>query len=102
MTPTECKWCGCGVRAYGPDTIFHCWTITHPRGEWTQSAECKLKNAEDRIQRALEKLKTAERYRVAPVSQTSVWYDRTPDGPLTDSAALDDVARILEGDDCNG
>ena len=60
---------------------FQCGTGLHDDGKWSQSLRCKWQNSEDRIQRALEKLKHVD-----------------PDGPAFDSATLDDVVEILEGE----
>ena len=96
--PTECKWCGRGVRNWGPDTVFQCWTILHPRGEWSQSTDCKLGVAEDRIQRAVDTLKAAKRYTVAPGPRNTLNWDPDPDGYVTDSPAVDEALAILEGE----
>lgn len=96
--PTECKWCGCGVRSYGQFTTFKCWTSLVLDNGWSQSTECKLKLAEDRIQRAVDKLKAATRYRVTPVSSGYVEWDTDEDGPVTDSAEVDEALAILEGE----
>ena len=101
MTPSECKFCGLhGVWHIDDDTVFACGTIWAGRVDvWNQSTGCvEIMSLRDRIRRALEKLKAAKRYRVLPVSRTHVEYDRTPDGPVTDSETLDVLARILEGD----
>ena len=65
---------------------------------WSQSTECKLKLAEDRIQRAVDALKAATRYRVTPVSSGYVEWDTDEDGPVTDSAEVDEALAILEGE----
>jgi len=105
MTPSECKFCGLhGVWHIDDDTVFACGTIWAGRVDvWNQSTGCvEIVASRDRIQRALAKLKAAERYRVAPVSRTHLEWWRTPDGPWTESVTLDELARILEGDDCDG
>ena len=96
--PTECKWCGAGVRSYGQFTTFQCWTSVVLDNGWSQSPECKLKGLEDRIKRAIDKLKAATRYRVTPVSRIAVEWDTSDDGPVTDSAAVDEALGILEGE----
>ncbi len=98
QAPTKCKWCGCGMRSYGTDTIFQCWTVNNEADVWAQSAECKLKVAESLIQRAIETLKTASRYTVAPVSRQELNWEKNPDGPVTDSKAVDEAISILEGE----
>lgn len=95
--PTECRYCGCSVRFWGPDTIFKCLTISHPRGEWSQSTECKLKSAEDRIQRAVEVLEGAARFDVIPWDG-GVRRDPAVDGWETDSGILNQVIEILKGE----
>ena len=107
MRPTECKWCGCTtIRAETDSAIhFRCFSSYWPQhDEWNISTNCSaacavlLLKERNRIQRALERLKSAERYRVAPVSRTHVEWWRTPDGPWAESVTLDDMARILGGD----
>ena len=96
--PSECRWCGCGVqRLLLQATVYKCWS-TQLGNTWDQSAECKLKVAEDRIQRAVDTLKAAKRYRVTPVSSGYVEWDTDEDGPVTDSAAVDEALAILEGE----
>ena len=95
--PTECKWCGAGVRANGKIIAFKCFTSVVDDC-WSQSPECKLKGLEDRIQRAIDELKAAKRYRVTPVSSGYVEWDTDEDGPVTDSAAVDEALAILEGE----
>ena len=99
MRPTECKWCGCGVvhSSSASHVKFTCRSSWIDSDLWACGIECS-DNMSDRIMWALEKLKAAERYRVAPVSRTHVEWWRTPDGPWAESVTLDDVARILEGD----
>ena len=96
--PNECKWCGCGVRSRGQFTTFQCWTSVVLDNGWSQSTECKLKLAEDRIQRAVDTLKAATRYRVTPASSSYVEWDTDEDGPVTDSAEVDEALAILEGE----
>jgi len=55
-------------------------------------------SAESLIQRAIETLKTASRYTVAPVSRQELNWDKNPDGPVTDSKAVDEAISILEGE----
>lgn len=96
--PTECRWCGCGVRSRGQFTTFQCWTSVVLDNGWSQSPECKLKGLEDRIKRAVDTLKSASRYRVTPVSRIHVEWDTDDDGPVTDSVAVDEALAILEGE----
>ena len=96
--PNECRWCGCGVRSRGQFTTFKCWTSVVLDNGWSQSPECKLKGLEDRIKRAIDKLKAATRYRVTPVSRIAVEWDTSDDGPVTDSAAVDEALAILGGE----
>jgi hypothetical protein len=65
---------------------------------WSQSPECKLKGLEDRIQRAVDTLKAAKRYTVAPGPRNTLDWYRNPDGSATDSAAVDEALAILEGE----
>ena len=96
--PTECKWCGCGVRNTNAQTIvYKCWS-TQLGDAWDQSVECKLGVAEDRIQRAVDTLKKAKRYTVTPVSRNALTWDTDPDGYVTDSKAVDEAIAILEGE----
>ena len=95
--PNECKWCKSGVRLNGQILTFKCWTIFLGHA-WSQSPECKIKGLEDRIQRAVDKLKAAERYTVAPGPRNTLDWDRNPDGSVTDSAAVDEALAILEGE----
>lgn len=96
--PTECKWCGAGVRSYGKFTTFKCWTSLVLDNGWSQSTECKLKLAEDRIQRAVDALKSATRYTVENGHAKTLWWDTFPDGYVTDSRAVDEAIAILEGE----
>ena len=96
--PTECRWCGCGVRSRGQFTTFQCWTSVVLDNGWSQSTECKLKGLEDRIQRAVDTLKTAKRYRVTPGPRNTLNWDSDPDGYVTDSPAVDEALAILEGE----
>ncbi len=96
--PTECKWCGCGVRSYGQFTTFKCWTSLVLDNGWSQSTECKLKLAEDCIQRAVETLKAAKRFAVENGGLKSLWWDTNPDCYVTDSKAVDEAIAILEGE----
>lgn len=50
-----------------------------------------------RIQRAVDELKAAERYRVTPGSRIHVEY-YTSDNGLVDSAEVDEAIAILEGE----
>ena len=93
--PSECRWCGSGVRSRGQFTTFRCWTSVVLDNGWSQSPECKLKGLEDRIKRAVDKLKASERYRVTPVSRIHVEYYTSDDG-LVDSADVDEALAILE------
>ena len=94
--PTECNWCRSGVRANGRIIAFRCFTSVVDDC-WSQSPECKLKGLEDRIQRAVDKLKKAKRYRVTPQTRRTIEWEETVDGIVTDSAAVDDAIAILEG-----
>ena len=96
--PTECKWCGCGVRSYGQFTTFKCWTSLVLDNGWSQSTECKLKGLEDRIQRAVDTLKAATRYTVENGHAKTLWWDTNPDGYVTDSREVDEALAILEGE----
>ena len=96
--PTECRWCGCGVRSRGQFTTFQCWTSVVLDNGWSQSTECKLKLAEDRIQRAVDELKAAKRFTVENGDFKSLWWDTNPDGYVTDSKAVDEAIAILEGE----
>ena len=96
--PTECKWCGCGVRSYGQFTTFQCWTSLVLDNGWSQSPECKLKGLEDRIQRAVDELKAATRYTVENGHAKTLWWDTNHDGYVTDSKAVDEAIAILEGE----
>ena len=95
--PTECRWCKSGVRLNGQFLTFKCWTILLNHA-WSQSPECKLKCAENRIQRAVDKLKKAKRYRVTPQTRRTIEWEETVDGIVTDSAAVDETIAILEGE----
>ena len=100
MRPTECKWCGASdalLRINGW-RVFRCGANYHiDVGEWTHGDTC-ADTLRDRIQRAVDTLKNATRYRVTPVSRTEVEWDTSDDGPVTDSAAVDEALAILEGE----
>lgn len=96
--PNECKFCGCGVRNTNAQTIvYQCWSNQLGDG-WEQSVECKLGVAEDRIQRAIDELKSATRYTVENGHAKTLWWDTNPDGYVTDSKAVDEAIAILEGE----
>lgn len=95
--PSECKWCRSGVRAKGRIIAFKCFTSVVDDC-WSQSPECKLKGLEDRIQRAIDELKAAKRYRVSPGPRNTLDWDPDPDGYVTDSPAVDEALAILEGE----
>ena len=95
--PSECRWCRSGVRANGKIIAFRCFTSLVDDC-WSQSPECKLECLEDRVQRAIDELKAAKRYRVSPMSSCYVEWDTDEDGPVTDSAAVDEALAILEGE----
>ena len=63
---------------------------------WSQSPECKLGVAEDRIQRAVAVLEVAARFDVIPWDG-GVRRDPAVDGWETDSGILDQVIEILKG-----
>ena len=96
--PTECKWCGCGVRSRGQFTTFRCWTTVVLDNGWSQSTECKLKLAKDCIQRAIDTLKKAKRYTVTPQTRRTIEWEETVDGIVTESWAVDEALAILEGE----
>lgn len=98
MRPSECKWCGRGVRSNWHFITFMCGTSFELNDRWTQSPECRLEGIENRIQRSIDTLKAAARYRVTPVSRTAVEWDTSDDGPVADSAAVDEALAILEGE----
>lgn len=60
--------------------------------------ECKLKLAEDRIQRAIDTLKKAKRYTVTLGPRNTLDWDINPDGSVTDSGEVDEALAILEGE----
>ena len=85
------------MRSRGQFTTFQCWTSLVLDNGWSQSTECKLKGLEDRIQRAIDTLKAATRYRVTPQTRRTIKWEETVDGIVTDSAAVDEALAILEG-----
>ena len=95
--PNECKWCKSGVRANGRIVAFKCFTSVVDDC-WSQSPECKLKGLEDRIERAIDTLDKAKRYRVTPQTRRTIEREETVDGIVTDSAAVDEAIAILEGE----
>ena len=102
--PTECRWCGCGdvLASTNDGVMFSCrshWKTHHLWGSpvWIHSSECS-DGLRDRIRKSIDTLKNATRYRVTPVSRTAVDWDRNSDGPVTDSAAVDEALAILEGE----
>ena len=103
--PSECKWCGCGdtLTNRSDSVTFACRTYwdEHNGGVWVRRADACGSHVGDlyrRIKRAVDTLKNATRYRVTPVSRTAVEWDTSDDGPVTDSAAVDEALGILEGE----
>ena len=95
--PTECKWCGCGVRSYGQFTTFKCWTSVVLDNGWSQSPECKLKGLEDRIQRAIGVLKAARRFDLLRHTYMA-HMDKRSDGEFLEYEQAEQALAILEGE----
>lgn len=94
--PNECKWCKSGVRLNGQFLTFKCWTILLDHA-WSQSPECKLGVAESRIQRAIDALKSANRYDTDEVDPDTWCGDQV--AQAVDADYVDEAIRILEGVD---
>jgi len=98
--PSECRWCGCGSVYSTSDrhVKFAC------RSSWTADGDCWACGSQccdgmqHRIQRAVDALKKAERYTVTPGPRNTLDWDTDLDGPVTDSAAVDEALAILEGE----
>lgn len=98
--PTECKWCGASREktVLATETWFSCGSsIVY--GEWGQSALCRETVLEHRIRRALEKIKSSQRWSVEATPKTPPEYYPDPDGWIAEASDVDEVARILEGDE---
>jgi len=107
--PTECKWCGCGdIERETPCmqsliVTFSCGTMSDTRASgtrWMRDQRCAgpVGKLYKRIRRAIDKLKAAKRYRVSPKTPKTIEWEETVDGIVTDSAAVDEVIAILEGE----
>jgi len=108
MRPTECKWCGAEMQIESPETIveFDCGSWYHvSSGVWNRDTEClekcdnRYEQLRDRIRRALEKIKSGKRWSVEKIAKTPLEYYVDPDGWIAQASDVDEVARILEGDD---
>ena len=107
--PTECKWCGCGdIERESPImqsliVTFACGTMSDTDASgtrWLRDQRCAgpVGKLYKRIRRAIDKLKAAKRYRVSPKTPKTIEWEETVDGIVTDSAAVDEVIAILEGE----
>ena len=97
--PTECRWCGAAKSGEdGDDILFACGSWHSGSTPEFQYTQCELNVAQNRIRRSIDALKNATRYRVTPVSSGYVEWDTDEDGPVTDSAAVDEALAILEGE----
>jgi hypothetical protein len=93
--PSECKWCGCGPvqSTSGSHVKFTCRSVWMADGDcWACSSQC-CDWMRDRIQRAVEAIRAANRYYL--LGEVALIPDET--GNLTQACVLDDVAAILEG-----
>lgn len=104
MKPNECKYCGCGdtITNRSDSVTFACRTYwdEHNGGIWLRDNTCggHVGDLYRRIQRAVDTLKAAKRYTVAPGPRNTLNWYRNPDGSVTDSAAVDEALAILEGE----
>lgn len=88
--PNECKWCGHElVDETTNDELFACGSSHRFSSDtWSQSKGCmEIMQSRERIQRALEAIKTLERYTVSTR------------GYFLQTIMRSDVIRILEGGD---
>ena len=104
--PTECMWCGCDKVWLSRCTVivFDCGSSWSATDGLEISTECQTRcsnlviQQRNRIQRAVEVLKKAERYTVTRGPRNTLDWDRNPDGPVTDSEEVDEALAILEGE----
>lgn len=107
QVPTECKWCGAGpVKSSRVMSWFECWTSYDPdTNGWHRANECletcanRYEQLHDRIRRALDKIKSSKRWSVEATPKTPPEYYPDPDGWIARASDVDEVARILEGDE---
>jgi hypothetical protein len=105
MKPNECKWCGCSdtITNRSDSVTFACRTYwdAHNGGIWVQRDDTCGSHVGDlyrRIRKALERLKSAQRYDVEPY-EDSVSHNYHYEGQQVDADCVDQVIRILEGVD---
>ena len=99
MRPSECKYCGCTdtIASCSDSVTFAC--RTYCGGIWVQRSDTCGSHVGDlyrRIRKALERLKSAQRYDVEPY-EDSVSHNYHYEGQQVNADCVDQVIQILEG-----